>query len=704
MDGGVDGTIYAVEIFNSELYIGGEFTLADGTPTGGLAKWSGSNWVPAIGGGTDGGVDDMTVYAGQLIVCGNFYEVGGGTFAGGIAGWNGSTWHDLNGGSESGAIYRIDADANHLYATGYFEGIGNAFVNNIARWNGTSWSAMGSGLTDEFFDPYEASGEFIYTWNGMVAVTGTFARAGGQALSNFAIWDGTSWGTLGSNPDEFAGGAYTIGELGGELHVYNGYSEVWNWNGFFWDSQISGGYFSSMGEYGNALVLGGRFRSLNGVPVSNLGLFDGTNSLALASGNGVYGPVDVVHEWNGQLVVAGGGQTVFGSIANEMLATWDGSQWQSLGGGVYEHPASYTVDMESYQGDLVVAGIFNTAGGAPISRFARWDGTTWSQVGDASPTGAGDMEVVDGELFALANIPGQAVAKLDDLTNTWQYIGDNSPGHVMASLGQYNGQLIAAGNFPDIEGVAAQGIATWNGTTWAPLGAGIVGTVNGMAELGGKLYVAGVFSMAGGSPAVHTAVWDGLNWSPMGSGLGNRAFHLEEFNGDIYVTGEMTSAGGNPASYIARWDGAAWQAMGSGLNGFGQDIAAVNGQLFVGGDFSVAGAQFSAGIAEWTLGTVSAVGPFNPNTLALAPGAPNPFNSGTTFFFELNSPGDVRVEIFDVRGRRVSQRTLSGLGTGQHSFSWNGRDRRGRQTANGTYFVQVKTARQQAMRRVTLLQ
>ncbi len=702
MGNGLGGIVRAVHIFDNELHIGGEFTLSGGTPGGGLAKWSGSAWE-TVGGGTDGEVEDMAIFNGELVVCGDFSEVGDGNFCGGIASWSGTVWNTLDGGTESGAIFNLTADSNYLYVTGYFEDIGVEYANNIARWNGSTWSAMGSGLTDELGDPYEAEGAYLHIYDGNVVVTGYFAHAGGQALSNLAVWDGGSWGTLGLNPDLFADGAHTIGDYAGQLYIYNGFSHLWNWNGIFWTAEINGGQFSAMGQYGSDMVIGGSFLEINGVPLKNLGLYDGSTFSALASGNGINGSVDVVHDWNGQLVVGGGGQTIFGTIADQMIVTWDGSQWNSLGSGLQGHISSYLVDLETYQGDLVVSGLFTTAGGVPASRFARWDGTTWSQIGDGSPNGAGDMTVINGELFALVANPDFNVSRLNPETNAWEYVGNTSPGHSLSSLGQYNGQLVVTGNFSDFEGVVAQGIIIGYGSTWVPLGAGIAGTVVGMAELDGKLYVAGGFATAGGLPAYNSAVWDGSNWNPMGSGLNNQAFHLEEINGDIFVTGEMTTAEGSPVSHLARWDGTAWQSMGSGLNNPGNDIAAVNGKLFVVGDFSSAGGIFSAGIAEWNLVDVSAVGPFNPNKLALAPGAPNPFTNGTTFFFELTEPGDVKVNIFDVRGHRVSQRFLAGLSVGSHTFSWDGRDLRGRRAANGTYFVQVRTVRQQGMQRVTIL-
>jgi hypothetical protein len=65
---------------------------------------------------------------------------------------------------------------------------------------------------------------------------------------------------------------------------------------------------------------------------------------------------------------------------------------------------------------------------------------------------------------------------------------------------------------------------------------------------------------------------------------------------------------------------------------------------------------------------------------------PNPFRSRTTIRFELEAPGPVRIDIFDLAGRRV--RTLERLqlpaGTGE--VVWNGRSDGGDRVAPGIYF------------------
>ncbi len=51
---------------------------------------------------------------------------------------------------------------------------------------------------------------------------------------------------------------------------------------------------------------------------------------------------------------------------------------------------------------------------------------------------------------------------------------------------------------------------------------------------------------------------------------------------------------------------------------------------------------------------------------------PNPFNPSTEVRFELQRPGDVRVEVFDLLGRSVEVLVSAAMPAGQHSVTWKG--------------------------------
>jgi len=73
---------------------------------------------------------------------------------------------------------------------------------------------------------------------------------------------------------------------------------------------------------------------------------------------------------------------------------------------------------------------------------------------------------------------------------------------------------------------------------------------------------------------------------------------------------------------------------------------------------------------------------------------PNPFNPDVNLAFDLKSGGQVRVDIFNLRGQKVTELLDAKLGGGRHTLHWNGRDDSGRSVASGVYFARVRAAGQ----------
>ena len=189
-----------------------------------------------------------------------------------------------------------------------------------------------------------------------------------------------------------------------------------------------------------------------------------------------------------------------------------------------------------------------------------------------------------------------------------------------------DGRIFAGGFFSSIDGVLANNIAVWNGSTWAALGAGVDNQVNAMTILGSYLYVTGQFANAGGGAAARIARYNLVTgvWSAIGAGLNNIGFSLasDPANLRVYVGGQFTSAGGVACNYIAYYNVAsgAFVPLAMGANNGVTIVAgvAVNAivvysptEIYVGGFFnSVAGGTVAAAhIAKWSTSLVwSALG------------------------------------------------------------------------------------------------
>ena len=71
---------------------------------------------------------------------------------------------------------------------------------------------------------------------------------------------------------------------------------------------------------------------------------------------------------------------------------------------------------------------------------------------------------------------------------------------------------------------------------------------------------------------------------------------------------------------------------------------------------------------------------------------PNPFNPETTISFNLTQAGDVKLEVFVIKGRKVTTLVNTTLGVGSHTANWNGLDADGNGVASGVYFYKMQTA------------
>jgi flagellar hook assembly protein FlgD len=70
---------------------------------------------------------------------------------------------------------------------------------------------------------------------------------------------------------------------------------------------------------------------------------------------------------------------------------------------------------------------------------------------------------------------------------------------------------------------------------------------------------------------------------------------------------------------------------------------------------------------------------------------PNPFNPRTTISFELAAAAEVRLQIYDLRGRHVRQLAAGSFTAGRHEIEWNGVSDGGQQVASGVYFVSLQS-------------
>lgn len=93
-----------------------------------------------------------------------------------------------------------------------------------------------------------------------------------------------------------------------------------------------------------------------------------------------------------------------------------------------------------------------------------------------------------------------------------------------------------------------------------------------------------------------------------------------------------------------------------------------------------------------------------PAVLASRGNAPNPFNPVTVIYYDVPiGMGNVRLSIYDMRGRNV--RTLVNMPTagGRYEVEWNGRDMHGRESPSGVYLSRLSAGDKVAYGRMILI-
>ena len=377
---GVNGPVYAMAVYNGELYVGGQFSSAGGVPANNIAKWNGKNWS-TVGSGltylpiyaqTAKTVKTLTVHNGILYAGGQF-DTAGGIPAKCIAQWNGSTWDSVSNTFPGVGVAGINTllwDDSVLFAGGGTGGGCRSLVYNlppygIYQWNGSSWSSLdGAGVS--FEENWQgicheggvtniATVNALTMYNNSLTIGGHYTLADSANLSSQSIsfWNGLNWAGANSGllPASLANtvvytygpySAYTIGNAanvnallnfngtlyaGGDFQMSSGITCIAQWNGYSWAPVgygILGVTVNALAAYNGHVFAGGYFYQAN-----------------TSNGNG--------------------------TLANS-IAKWVDTAWQPVDSGV--NVTGTIQALVEYNGALYAAGSFNTAGSLNVSNIA----------------------------------------------------------------------------------------------------------------------------------------------------------------------------------------------------------------------------------------------------------------------------------------------------------------------------------------------
>ena len=168
----------------------------------------------------------------------------------------------------------------------------------------------------------------------------------------------------------------------------------------------------------------------------------------------------------------------------------------------------------------------------------------------------------------------------------------------------FNNELYIGGNFQNINGVIARGVAKWNGTSFEPIGYGFNGTVSHFEIINNELYAMGYFTLADNLPVNYIAKWNGTNWVHVYNlpkiGTSMSVLCAIMYKNELYVGGNFQN---DTIRGIIRYSNGNWHKVAEGLHGSWAESASklvvYKNELYVAGAFNKQGGSAGTGIQKW---------------------------------------------------------------------------------------------------------
>ena len=410
---------------------------------------------------------------------------------------------------------------------------------------------------------------------------------------------------------------------------------------------------------------------------------------------GMNGAVTALTTYDGDLIAAG--EFVLpGVTPSARIARWDGVEWYSLGSGLSGDAVNALV---VHDDELIVAGAFNRADGQPVSNIAAWDGTAWRSLGSGLEGPVNDVVQFRGRLVAAID----AEEPLHEWNGTeWQPIPLPTDGPTrVTTLGEYKAYLFTGGTYQGDNGRDRISVDRWDDATWRHIGSGTAAANTNASELnvmsmhGGRLIVGGRFVDIGGVSAANVARWNGTTWSALGDGVSQarRVETLTSYKGGLIVAGHLAEARDKSPSHITYWNGFIWQTFGGETNAPVYCLQPYDGDLYVGGLFTRTGRTISHYVAAYG-GPVVISSHENglPIGFDIVSVSANPFSTRAVVEYVVPVSGRVKLNVFDVTGRKIRTLLDGAQAGGRYAISWDGSTDAMHHASAGVYFVRLDAA------------
>ena len=311
-----------------------------------------------------------------------------------------------------------------------------------------------------------------------------------------------------------------------------------------------------VGPRETVLVVGGEFNSAGDVLVRNLAVWDGTSWTAEVTGfqNGFAtgGRFSALVVREGRLFAATRDLLDENGMPGPAVLEWNGTAWVSVGG--IEGACTHLIE---YSGGFAAAGQLRLPGGIETD-VAVWDGAAWGAIATLQESGG---------------------------YQGWVY-----------SLHADGADLLMAGRFGGVNGVAMHHLARYSDGSWLDLSLPEAGTCYGATSLNGEVVAAYGPSPYNSPAQIYRSGAGGWDVSPTPTEFMARPVVLQ---GDLYlVTLPYNSGGWGGPVPLWKWAGGAWQPVGAGIAGGVRDLALFRGGVIALGDISFASGRAAEGLAR----------------------------------------------------------------------------------------------------------
>ncbi|MCB9878616.1 MAG: hypothetical protein H6835_13545 [Planctomycetes bacterium] len=401
MGNGTDGNVHALRVApGGELLVGGAFHEVDGRGVESVVRWTPAGFE-ALGAGPYGCngtvLDAIELGSGDVVCVGAFTWVGD-VEARHVARWDGLQWHALGTGLNGDASKVVELPNGDLVVAGTFSAAGGVPAPRLARWDGVSWSAFGTPLDGVVGHLAVLPGGDVVAFGGFSLRLARWDGATWQSIPNApyfvntstvpqamavgpdgllylssivwggfraARWDGATWTDL---PGLTSAATSFAFDDGGGIYVTGGGKPVQYWNGSSWSVVGPAGFTNNGGTTSltilpdGDLLVGGSFTSLYGVPMQNLGRWDGTAWQPLL--DGANGQVNRLRTLRDDRVLVAGAMSAIDGVLVSRLGWLESScpaDVADLGGG---------------------------CGGVQLTAARPWLGGSWASTADGIAPGA----------------------------------------------------------------------------------------------------------------------------------------------------------------------------------------------------------------------------------------------------------------------------------------------------------------------------